>query len=82
MLDSQWVAQQIGRTVIKAFNNILAKSLLEKSVPRGTKGRIALSVGGDSLEAKAVVLRFIDDLSRLRGWCAIPFPDGRRFQAC
>src|SRR5438874_671598 len=36
MLDSQWVAQQIGHTVIKAFNNILAKSLLEKGVPRGT----------------------------------------------
>ena len=38
MLDSQWVAQQIGRPVIKAFNNILAKSLLEKGVPRGTSG--------------------------------------------
>ena len=43
MLDSQWVAQQIGRPVIKAFNNIFARSLLEKGVPRGTKGRIALS---------------------------------------
>jgi 8-hydroxy-5-deazaflavin:NADPH oxidoreductase len=43
MLDSQWVAQQIGRPVIKAFNKILAKSLLEKGVPRGTKGRIATS---------------------------------------
>jgi predicted dinucleotide-binding enzyme len=62
MLDSQWVAQQIGRRVIKAFNNILAKSLLEKGVPRGTKGRIALSVAGDLLEAKAAVLRLIDDL--------------------
>ena len=62
MLDSQWVAQQIGRPVIKAFNNILAKSLLEKGVPRGTKGRIALSVAGDSLEAKAAVLRLVDDL--------------------
>ena len=38
MLDSQWVAQQIGRPVIKAFNNILAKSLLEKGVPSGTSG--------------------------------------------
>src|SRR5438132_1267503 len=62
MLDSQWVAQQIGRSVIKAFNNILAKSLLEKGVPRGTKGRIALSVVGDSLDAKAAVLRLVDDL--------------------
>ena len=38
MLDSQWVAQQIRRPVIKAFNNILAKSLLEKGVPRERKG--------------------------------------------
>jgi predicted dinucleotide-binding enzyme len=62
MLDSQWVAQQIGRPVIKAFNNILAKSLLEKGAPRGTRGRIALPVAGDSSEAKAAVLRLVDDL--------------------
>lgn len=62
MLDSQWVAQQIGRPVIKAFNNILGTSLLEKGVPRGTQGRIALSVAGDSLDAKAAVLRLVDDL--------------------
>ena len=62
MLDSQWVAQQIGCPVIKAFNNIFARSLLEKGVPRGTPGRIALSVVGDSLDAKAAVLRLVDDL--------------------
>src|SRR5436190_10270274 len=62
MLDSQWIAQQIGRPVIKAFNNIFAKSLLEKGVPRGTKGRLALSVAGDALEAKAAVLHLVDDL--------------------
>lgn len=62
MLDSQWVALQIGRPVIKVFNNILATSLLEKGVPRGTKGRIALSVFGESLDAKAAVLRLVDDL--------------------
>lgn len=62
MLDSQWVAQQVGRPVIKAFNNILAESLLEKGVPRGTRGRIALSVAGDSSEAKEAVLRLVDDL--------------------
>jgi hypothetical protein len=62
MPDSQWVAQQIGYPVIKAFNNIFAKSLLEKGVPRGTRGRIALSVAGDSLDARAVVLRLVDDL--------------------
>lgn len=62
MPDSQWVAQQIGRPVIKAFNNIFAKSLLEKGVPRGKPGRIALSVAGDSPEAKALVFRLVDDL--------------------
>ena len=62
MLDSQWVAQQFGRPVIKAFNNILAESLLEKGVPRGTRGRIALSVAGDSSDAKSAVLRLVDDL--------------------
>ncbi|MEO5955785.1 MAG: NADPH-dependent F420 reductase [Nitrospiraceae bacterium] len=62
MLDSQWVAQQIGHPVIKAFNNIFSKSLLEKGVPKGTKGRIALSVAGDSLDAKTAVLRLVDDL--------------------
>ena len=62
MLDSQWVAQQLGRPVIKAFNNIYAKSLLEKGVPRGTTGRVALSVMGDSSDAKATVLRLVNDL--------------------
>jgi predicted dinucleotide-binding enzyme len=62
MLDSQWVAQQLGRPVIKAFNTILARSLLEKGVPKGTTGRIALSVMGDPLEAKIPVLRLIDDI--------------------
>ena len=62
MPDSQWVAQQIGRPVIKAFNNILARSLLEKGVSRGATGRIALSVAGDSLHAKTAVLRLVDDL--------------------
>jgi predicted dinucleotide-binding enzyme len=62
LLDSQWVAQQIGRPVIKAFNNIFARSLLEKGVPKGTPGRIALPVAGDSSDARAAVLRLVDDL--------------------
>jgi 8-hydroxy-5-deazaflavin:NADPH oxidoreductase len=62
MLDSQWVAQQIGHPVIKAFNNILAASLLEKGMPKGDTGRIALSVAGDSVESKSVVLQLIDDI--------------------
>jgi hypothetical protein len=62
LLDSQWVAGQIGRPVIKAFNNIFAESLRGKGVPRGTPGRIALPVAGDVPAAKAAVLRLVDDL--------------------
>ena len=62
LLESQWVAEQLGRPVIKAFNNIFAQSLLEKGVPRETAGRIALPVAGDSKDAKAALLRLVDDL--------------------
>jgi predicted dinucleotide-binding enzyme len=46
MPDSEWVARQLGRPVIKAFNSLLATSLLEKGVPSGTTGRMALPVAG------------------------------------
>ena len=62
MLDSEWVARQLGRPVIKAFNNIFAQSLRDKGAPNGAPNRIALSVAGDPPEARAVVLRLVDEL--------------------
>lgn len=60
--ESQWVSQQLGRPVVKAFNNIYAKHLLERGRPKGKPGRIALPVSGDSAEAKAIVFRLLDEL--------------------
>jgi predicted dinucleotide-binding enzyme len=60
--ESAWVAEQIGRPVIKAFNNIFFKSLLENGRPKGTPDRIALPVSGDPVEARAKVLRLVDEL--------------------
>ena len=60
--ESKWVAQQLGRPVIKAFNNIYAKHLLELGRPKGTPGRIALPVSGDDDAAKTIVLKLIDEL--------------------
>ena len=60
--ESRWVAQQLGRPVVKAFNNIYAKHLLERGRPAGEAGRIALPVAGDDATAKAVVLRLVDEL--------------------
>jgi len=60
--ESRWVAQQLGRPVVKAFNNIYAQHLLESGKSAGTPGRIALPVAGDDPAAKAVVLRLLDEL--------------------
>jgi predicted dinucleotide-binding enzyme len=60
--ESRWVAQQLKRPVVKAFNNIHAQHLLELGQPKGTRGRIALPVAGDDAAAKAVVLRLVDEL--------------------
>jgi predicted dinucleotide-binding enzyme len=62
MIESRWVARQLGRPVVKAFNNIYAKHLLENGKPAGTPGRIALPVAGDDPKAKAVVMKLIDEL--------------------
>jgi predicted dinucleotide-binding enzyme len=62
MPESRWVANQVGRPVIKAFNNIYARDLLEAGKPAGAPGRIALPVAGDDDAAKGLVLRLIDEL--------------------
>lgn len=60
--ESRWVSQQLGRPVIKAFNNIYAKHLLERGRPVGAKDRFALPVAGDDAKAKGVVLRLVEQL--------------------
>ena len=62
MTESRWVAQRLGRPVVKAFNNIYAKHLMEFGRPAGSRGRIALPVAGDDDRAKGVVLRLINEL--------------------
>jgi 8-hydroxy-5-deazaflavin:NADPH oxidoreductase len=60
-IESEWVSQQIGHPVIKAWNNVLADVLANKGQPAGTLGRIALSVAGDDPAAKAEVSALVDD---------------------
>src|ERR1700726_1925027 len=62
LTESRWVAQQLNRQVIKAFNNVYAEHLLKLGKPKGTPGRIALPVAGDDPAAKAIVLRIVDEL--------------------
>jgi 8-hydroxy-5-deazaflavin:NADPH oxidoreductase len=60
--ESRWVEQQLGRSVIKAFNNIQAQHLLELGRPEGADGRIALPVAGDDADAKQTVMQLVDEL--------------------
>ena len=62
MTESVWVSRQLGRPVIKAFNNILAYSLAELGSPRGSTGRLAIAVAGDNAEAKDVAMRLVDEV--------------------
>jgi len=60
--ESRWVSEQLGRPVVKAFNNIYARHLLERGKPSGAPGRIALPIAGDDPRAKEVVTRLLDEL--------------------
>ena len=60
--ETQWVGQQLGRPMVKAFNNIVAPHLQDLGRPDGTPGRVALPVAGDDSAAKAKVSALIEDL--------------------
>jgi predicted dinucleotide-binding enzyme len=60
--ESRWVSNQLGRPVVKVFNNIYANHLLERGKPKGAEGRIALPVAGDDQRAKDVVIQLLDQL--------------------
>ena len=60
--SSRWVSEQLGRPVVKVFNNIFAQQLLDRPTPPGTEGRRALPVAGDDQATKVVVLNLVDEI--------------------
>ena len=62
MIESVWVEKQTGRGVVKAFNTILAASLVESARPLGSPDRIALPIFGDSSKKKEAIARLVDEL--------------------
>ena len=61
MTESRWVETQLGRPVVKAFNTMNYKHLLELGRPPGP-GRLALPVAGDDARAKQLVLQLVNEL--------------------
>jgi predicted dinucleotide-binding enzyme len=60
--ESVWVAEQLGSPVVKVFNGIWWKHLLERGVPAGTAGRIALPIAGEDGPGKRLVFALVDQL--------------------
>ena len=61
MPESVWVSNQLQRPVIKAYNNILYRSLVNSGLPRGAASRIALPISGDDKQSKDLVSILVDD---------------------
>jgi predicted dinucleotide-binding enzyme len=61
-LESAWVAEQMGRPVVRVLNNIGSMSLLANGRPAGAAGRIALPVAGDPPAGRAKVMRLVEQL--------------------
>jgi 8-hydroxy-5-deazaflavin:NADPH oxidoreductase len=79
MVESEWTSSMLGRPVVKAFNNIVADSLLHKGLPAGSKGRIALPVSGEDHKSKQLVMALLDQM----GFDAVdagPLSESWRFQ--
>jgi predicted dinucleotide-binding enzyme len=60
MIESEWTSKVLGRPVIKAFNNVVADSLLHKAMPKGSKHRIALPVSGADPQQKKIIMQLIN----------------------
>jgi 8-hydroxy-5-deazaflavin:NADPH oxidoreductase len=60
-VESLWVAEQLGRPVVKAWNSIGSDSFARKGTSPGTPGRIALSVAADREADRKVGMQLVED---------------------
>lgn len=58
---SVWVQEQLGRRVVKAFNNIVTHSFRKFGQPTGTPGRIALTVSADEETWQQLARQLVDE---------------------
>lgn len=62
VVESVWVSNQLGRPIIKAFNNLLAYTLENEGTPEGTIGRIAMAVAGNDVSQKQIIMDVVNQL--------------------
>lgn len=62
MVESVWVSKQLGRDIVKTFNNLLAYTLKYNGTPENTEGRIATTIAGNNTQEKEIVKGLINQL--------------------
>lgn len=60
-VESLWVAEQLGRPIVKAWNSIFADSFATKGKPAGSPDRIALPVAADRERDRRVGMQLVED---------------------
>lgn len=60
-VESVWVSEQVGRSVVKAWNSILADSFAKKGKPKGSADRVALSVAADRERDRQVGMALVEE---------------------
>jgi predicted dinucleotide-binding enzyme len=60
-VESLWVAERLGRPIVKAWNSIFADSLAKKGKPAGSNDRIALPVAADRERDRTVGMALVED---------------------
>jgi predicted dinucleotide-binding enzyme len=60
-VESLWVAEQLGRPIVKAWNAIGSDSFARKGKPAGSPDRIAIPVAADSDRDRKVGMALVED---------------------
>jgi predicted dinucleotide-binding enzyme len=60
-IESVWVAELLGRPVVKAWNAIGSDSFARKGTPAGSPGRIAIPIAADSERDRKVGMALVED---------------------
>lgn len=60
-VESLWVVEHVGRSVVKAWNAIGSDSFATKGKPAGSAGRIAIPVAGDVEPERKLGMALLED---------------------
>lgn len=58
--ESMWVAEQLGRPIVKAWNAVGSGPLESATTEKGTAERVAIPVAADNTDAKRVAMELVE----------------------